>query len=255
MDSRSRAASHRIRAPRCGSTRSPSTTAPSPRVGRRGTAPSRVAPPPRSGRPPPIPAFGARRPRGRRGRTRTAPAVPLVVTGGRPTCQPGGVESCTASQARCISVAVLGFVNLGLPALSPSLAAWLGWVFKVMGGFMVASGLFTAYVANTTLRARAAGGPLVIVTTGSYRSAGWQSSTSRSTRTSCGRSQRLPSCGRWHSGCTGRRDATSRGRPDRVTEGHGTPPGPIGTCPEPPRFRNTQIRGRGVTVRQLESDS
>ncbi len=54
----------------------------------------------------------------------------------------------------------------------PGLAAWLGWVFKVMGGFIVASGLLTAYVANTALRARASSGPLVIVLSG-LASIGW----------------------------------------------------------------------------------
>ena len=41
----------------------------------------------------------------------------------------------------------------------PGLAAWLGWVFKVIGGFIAASGLLTAYVANTALRARAPADP------------------------------------------------------------------------------------------------
>lgn len=54
----------------------------------------------------------------------------------------------------------------------PGLASWLGWVFKVMGGFIVASGLLTAYIANTALRARAPGGPLVIVISGLV-SIGW----------------------------------------------------------------------------------
>lgn len=54
----------------------------------------------------------------------------------------------------------------------PGLAAWLGWVFKVMGGFIVASGLLTAYLANTALRARAPSGPWVIVISGLV-SIGW----------------------------------------------------------------------------------
>ena len=51
-------------------------------------------------------------------------------------------------------------------ATMPGLPVWLRRVFWVMGGFMVATGLLTCYVAVTSFRARQRGAAFVVVLAG-----------------------------------------------------------------------------------------
>ncbi len=51
-------------------------------------------------------------------------------------------------------------------ASMPGLPVWLRRVFWVMGGFMVATGLLTGYVAATSFRSRHRGVALVVALTG-----------------------------------------------------------------------------------------
>ena len=59
-----------------------------------------------------------------------------------------------------------------IQAALPGLSLWLRRVFWVMGGYMFASGLLTAYVALTAFRARARGAAGVVALAG-LASIGW----------------------------------------------------------------------------------
>jgi hypothetical protein len=59
-----------------------------------------------------------------------------------------------------------------IQAALPGLSLWLRRVFWVMGGYMFAAGLLTAYVALTTFRARAKG-PAGVVAVAGLASIGW----------------------------------------------------------------------------------
>lgn len=48
----------------------------------------------------------------------------------------------------------------------PGLSTWLRWVFTVMGGFIVSSGLFTVYFAITSFRMRARGAGWIVSLSG-----------------------------------------------------------------------------------------
>lgn len=66
----------------------------------------------------------------------------------------------------------MGTLLTDIQAAVPGLLTWLRRVFWVMGGFMVATGLLTAYLALTGFRARAPGAPLVAGLAG-FASIGW----------------------------------------------------------------------------------
>jgi hypothetical protein len=53
-----------------------------------------------------------------------------------------------------------------LEVMAPALGAWLRHVFWVMGGYMLATGLATFYVAVTSFRTRARGAATIVVLTG-----------------------------------------------------------------------------------------
>ena len=59
-----------------------------------------------------------------------------------------------------------------IQAALPGLSLWLRRVFWVMGGYMFAAGLLTAYVAQTAFRARARGAAGVVALAG-LASIGW----------------------------------------------------------------------------------
>jgi hypothetical protein len=56
----------------------------------------------------------------------------------------------------------LAQIEMGVPAVSE----WLRHVFRVVGGYMFATGIVTLYVAFTTFRARARGAALVVTVAG-----------------------------------------------------------------------------------------
>ena len=53
-----------------------------------------------------------------------------------------------------------------LEVMTPALGAWLRHVFWVMGGYMLATGLATLYVAVTSFRTRARGAATIVALTG-----------------------------------------------------------------------------------------
>ena len=53
-----------------------------------------------------------------------------------------------------------------LQAVAPSIAAWLGWVFRVLGGYIAATGILTIYLARTSFRGRAQGAGIVATLAG-----------------------------------------------------------------------------------------
>ncbi len=59
-----------------------------------------------------------------------------------------------------------------IQAVLPGLSLWLRRVFWVMGGYMFAAGLLTAYVAQTSFRARAKGAVGIVALAG-LASIGW----------------------------------------------------------------------------------
>jgi hypothetical protein len=61
------------------------------------------------------------------------------------------------------------FIGSSLPqirAALPGLERWLNQVFNVMGGFMAGSGVLTAYLALTAVRARTRGAGIVLAFAG-----------------------------------------------------------------------------------------
>lgn len=63
------------------------------------------------------------------------------------------------------------FMGTSIEALhmaAPGLARWLGHVFDVMGGFMIAAGVLTALVAWRTLPARAPGSLPALIVAGGF---------------------------------------------------------------------------------------
>ncbi|HEX8507895.1 MAG TPA: hypothetical protein VF635_00130 [Propionibacteriaceae bacterium] len=53
-----------------------------------------------------------------------------------------------------------------LQTIAPGIEAWLERVFWVLGGYMAATGILTAYLAATALRARAGGAAITVTLAG-----------------------------------------------------------------------------------------
>ena len=66
----------------------------------------------------------------------------------------------------------LGVSLAQIQASVPGLATWLRHVFRVMGGYMLATGLLTCHVAATSFRARDRGAAVVVGLAGAL-SIGW----------------------------------------------------------------------------------
>ena len=66
----------------------------------------------------------------------------------------------------------MGSSQSAIQTALPGLSLWLRRVFWVMGGYMFATGLLTAYIALTAFRARAGGAVGVVALAGSA-SIGW----------------------------------------------------------------------------------
>ena len=49
-----------------------------------------------------------------------------------------------------------------IEAVAPTISPWLGLVFKVMGGYVIATGILTAYVAATTFRRHERGSTIAV---------------------------------------------------------------------------------------------
>lgn len=66
----------------------------------------------------------------------------------------------------------MGTTFSDLQAAAPGLLIWLQRVFWVLGGYMVATGLLTVYLAFTIFRSKAKGAAIIAATTGLI-SIGW----------------------------------------------------------------------------------
>lgn len=67
------------------------------------------------------------------------------------------------------------YIGASLPQLqatAPNLSQWLGRVFRVMGGYILTTGIFTVYVARASFRKRTRGVSVLVALTG-LTSIGW----------------------------------------------------------------------------------
>ena len=75
-------------------------------------------------------------------------------------------------------VRYLGLPQTQLVAVRPGLEAWLTHVFRVMGGYVLATGVLAATLAATSYRNMSGEQGSACSSAGPPRSAGWLSSTS-----------------------------------------------------------------------------